>query len=146
MHSPAYFAVMATVHNILLTLIQAILPYLISGASSSPSVSLSVDNTLSTCYCNDSPAWSGPSFHPKDCATAVSQFFLQEVLVHGSVIFEFLAVSGGAQSRYPSQLLPQKFTYGETTRIYHRKPFSRDSEKAISVRIRRIWLIRNTLC
>lgn len=43
----------------------------------------------------------------------MSQFFVQELLVHGDVIFEFLGVGAQPRSRYPSLKTPQKFTYGE---------------------------------
>lgn len=79
-------------------------------------ISLPADDALSTYYCIDSPVWSGPSFLPKNCATAMSQFFVQEMLVHGDVVFEFFAVGARPRSRYPSQHTPQKFTYGEATR------------------------------
>ena len=99
-----------------MTLIQSMLAPLISGAPGA-SISLPIDNPCSTCYCNDSPTWSGPSFFPKNCATAVSQFFVQEINEHGDAVFEFLAVGGRAQSRYPPQLLPKKYTYREITCI-----------------------------
>lgn len=106
---------MTRYHHILFSLV--ISPYLIHGAPTTVPLSLPADDALSTYYCNDSPAWSEPSFTPKDCATAMSQFFVQELFVHGDVIFEFVAVGARPGSRYPSQNMPQKFTYGEPTRI-----------------------------
>lgn len=47
----------------------------------------------------------------------MSQFFLQELLVHGDVVFEFVAVGARGQSRHSLQQTPQKFTYGEPPRI-----------------------------
>lgn len=107
------FAEMTRYRWILLSFLLVIPPYLINGAPTTTPVSLPADDTLSPYYCNDSPAWSGPSFFPKNCATALSQFFLNELLVHGDVLFEFLAVGGQRRSRFPPQQTPQKFTYGE---------------------------------
>lgn len=65
---------------------------------------------------------------PKNCATAISQFFVKEILVHGDVLFEFLAVGGRKESRYPSQKTPQKFTYGELCHFQCCKLLARDYE------------------
>ena len=100
-------------HNILLVILLAISEYLITGAPTTSHITLPADDTLSTVICNDSPAWSGPSFNPRDCATAISKFFAQELLVHEDAILEFQCVGAHAQSRYPPQMTPQKFTYGE---------------------------------
>lgn len=108
---------MTKYHHILLSLPLVVSPYLINGAPTTAPISLPPDDALSTYYCNDSPAWSGPSFYPKDCATAMSQFFVQELLVHGDVLFEFSAVGARPRTRYPSQTTPQKFTYGKPTRV-----------------------------
>lgn len=99
----------------ILSLFLLISPYLINGAPTTAPVSLPADDALSTYYCSDSPAWSGPSFYPKDCAAAMAQFFLQELLVHGDVLFEFLAVGARQRTRYPPQNMPEKFTYGTCT-------------------------------
>ncbi|KAF6226161.1 hypothetical protein HO133_009027 [Letharia lupina] len=101
---------MTKYYRILLSLL-LISSYLIDGAPTMAPISLPADDALSTYYCIDSPAWSEPSFLPKNCATAMSQFFVQEMLVHGDVVFEFHAVGAQPRSRYPSQHTPQKFTY-----------------------------------
>lgn len=111
--SSSPFAIMMSYRHMLLVL--AISASLSKCAPNLQPVSWPADDAPSTYYCNDSPAWSGPSFDPKDCVTAMSQFFLGELLVHGDVLFEFLAVGAQPQSRYPSQNTPQKFAYGETT-------------------------------
>lgn len=100
-------------HILLLLAISASLG---DGAPSTQPALLPADDALSTYYCNDAPAWSGPFFNPKDCVTAMSQFFLYELLRHGDLNFEFLAVGAQPRSRYRSQYTPQKFAYGETTR------------------------------
>lgn len=100
----------------ILLLLLAVSASLGNAAPNTKPTSLPAYHALSTYYCNDSPAWSGPTFNPKDCTTAMSQFFLQRLLVHEDVVFEFLAVGAHPQSDYPSQNTPQKFTYGETTR------------------------------
>lgn len=105
---------MTKCHHIL-SLFLLISPYLINGAPTTAPVSLPADDALSTYYCSDSPAWSGPSFYPKDCTAAMAQFFLQELLVHGDVLFEFLAVGARQRTRYPPQNMPEKFTYGKPT-------------------------------
>ena len=104
-------------HYIFLVILLAISEYLISGAPTTAYISLPADDALSTYSCIDSAAWSGPSFYPRNCATAISQFFVQEVIVHGDADFEFQGVGAHAQSRYPSQMTPQKFTYGELSCI-----------------------------
>ena len=100
-------------HILLLLAISASLG---DGAPNTQPTLSPADDALSTYYCSDAPAWSGPFFNPKDCVTAMSQFFLRELLVHGDLNFEFLAVGAQPQSRYPSQFTPQKFAYGENTR------------------------------
>ena len=100
-------------HYIVLVMLLANSEHLISGAPTTAYISLPADDALSTYSCIDSPAWSGPSFYPKNCATAISQFYMQKALVHQDAIFEFQGVGAHAQSRYPSQMTPQKFTYGE---------------------------------
>ena len=87
--------------------------YLVSGSPTSAFILSPVDDVLSTYYCSDSSAWSGGSFSPRDCATALARFCVNELSVHEDVVFEFLAVGGRAQSRYPSQVTPRKYTYGE---------------------------------
>ena len=106
---------MTKYYHLFFLLLLAILPKPSNAAPKIPPISLPADDALFTYYCNDSPAWSGPSFFPKDCATAVSRFFVRELLVHGNVLFEFLAVGAHPGSRYPSQNTPQKFTYGKNT-------------------------------
>lgn len=113
LQAPSYFATMMKNPHILLLFLQVISFHLISAAPTTTSISLPVDEALSAYHCNDSPDWSGSSFYPKDCKTAISQFFLQEVLVHGDVVFEFEAVGARAQTRYPLQKTPQKFTYSK---------------------------------
>ena len=103
---------MAQYHHFFLSFLIVISPYLIRGAPTSASISLPEDDASPPYYCTDSLAWSGPTFNPKNCATAVSQFYLEN-FERRDVLFEFLAVGGRAQSRYPSQKTPQKFTYGE---------------------------------
>ena len=104
------FAKMTKYLQRLLFFLLAISPNLSNGAPNTQSISLPPGTDLSTYHCNDSPAWSGPSFFPKDCTTAMSQFFVQELLVHDQVVFEFLAVGIRSRSRYPPQQTPQKFT------------------------------------
>ena len=109
------FAIMTkSYQNVLLLLFMS--PYLINGAPTTAPISLPSNDALSTYYCNDSPAWSGPSFFPKDCATAVSRFYVQEILTHEDEVFEFLAIGARPQLRYPSQHTPRKYTYGAPTR------------------------------
>ena len=98
----------------LLSLLLVISACLVSGSPTSASISSPVDDALSNFYCSDSPSWSGPSFFPRDCATALAQFAVNEQLVHEDVPFEFLAVGGRAQSRYASQETPRKYSYGES--------------------------------
>ena len=98
-------------HSSLLSLLLVISAYLVSGWPTSTSIVSPVDDALSTYYCSDSPTWSGPSFFPRDCATALAQFAVNEQLVHEDVVFEFLAVGGRAQSRYASQETPRKYRY-----------------------------------
>ena len=97
----------------LLSLLLTISAYLVSGSPTSASILSPVDDVLSPYYCTDSTTWSGPSFFPRDCATALAQFSVNELFVHEDVIFEFLAVGGRAQSRYASQKTPRKYRYGE---------------------------------
>ncbi len=113
---------------VLLIILLVISPYLTSGAPAAVSILLPADELRSTYYCSDSPDWCGPSFYPKNCATAMAQFFVQELLVHGDAVFEFLAAGGRAQSRYPSQKLPEKFTYGEPPRIQGHRTNALDTE------------------
>ena len=109
------FAIMTkSYQNVLLLLLMS--PYLINGAPTTAPISLPANDALSTYYCNDSPAWSGPSFFPKDCATALSRFYVQEILAHENEVFEFLAIGAHPPSRYPSQHTPRKYTYGAPTR------------------------------
>lgn len=103
---------MTQYHRFFLSLLLVISPYLISGAPTSASISLLKDDALSTYHCTDYPAWNGPSFNPRDCVTAISQFYL-EVFEHRDMLFEFRVIGGRAQSRYPSQRTPQRYTYGE---------------------------------
>ena len=104
---------MTRYHHCFLSLLLAVSPYLISGAHTSASISLPADDALPTYYCSDSPAWSGPLFSPKDCATALAEFLVQKLSVDEDIPFEFLAFDDHARSRYPSQKTPQRFTYGE---------------------------------
>lgn len=104
---------MTQYHRFFLSLILVISPYLISGAPTSASISLPKDDVLSTYHCTDYPAWNGPSFNPRHCVTAASQFYL-EVFEHRDMLFEFRVIGGRAQSRYPSQRTPQRFTFGES--------------------------------
>ena len=97
---------------ILLVFILSISEYLVTGAPTTY-ISSPAEDALSTYLCTDLQTWSTTHFYPKHCATAVSQFFVQELLVHGDAILEFHGVGAHAQSRYPSEMLPQKFTYGE---------------------------------
>ena len=100
-------------YHTFLSLPLVISPYLLNGAPTSDSALLSVDDALYTYYCNDSPTWSGPSFFPRDCATALARFSVGELLVRGDAVFEFLAVDDHARSRYPSQRTPRKYMYGK---------------------------------
>ena len=101
--------------RILHLFLQVFSPLLINGAPTATSVSSLTDDAPYHCY--DSPDWCGPSFTPKNCATAVSQFMVQELLVHEDILFEFLAAGGRKTSRYLSQKTPQKFTYSELSHI-----------------------------
>ena len=96
-----------------LSLLLVISAYLVSGWPTSASKLLPVDDDLSTYHCSDSPTWSSPSFFPRDCATALARFSLDELFVHEDVVFEFLAVGGRAQTRYASQETPRRYAYGE---------------------------------
>ena len=100
-------------HCSLLSLLLIVSAYLVSGSPTSASIVLPVDDALSTYYCSDSPTWSGPSFFPRDCATALARFSVAETLVDEDVVYEFLAVGVRPQSRYVSQETPRKYTYGE---------------------------------
>lgn len=102
-------------HFRLFSLLLVISAYLVSGSPTSAFVLSPVDDFLSTYYCSDSSTWSGPYFFPRDCATALARFLVNERSVHEDVVFEFLAVGGRAQSRYASQETPRKYTYGEFT-------------------------------
>lgn len=99
----------------LLSLLPVISAYLVSGSPTSASTLLPVDDTFSAYHCTDSQTWSGPSFFPRDCATALARFCVSELQVHEDVVFEFLAVGGRAQSGYASQETPRKYTYGTCT-------------------------------
>lgn len=106
-------------HQVFVLLVLLISPYLTSGAPTSASVSLLGDDALSSYYCSDSPTWSGPSFFPKNCATAVARFLVEKRSVHEDMPFEFLAFDDHAQSRYPSQRTPLKFSYGKLPVYLH---------------------------
>ena len=101
-------------HCSLLSLLPIISAYLVKGSPTSASILLPVDDALSTYHCSDSPLWSGPSFFPRDCATALAQFAVNELFLHEHEVFEFLAVGGRAQSRYVSQTTPRKYSYRES--------------------------------
>ena len=105
------FATMTRWHCILISLF--ISPYIIHGVPTTAPLSLPTDNTLPPYTCNDSPAWSGKSFNPRDCATAMSKFFAYKLLVHEDAAFEFLAVGAQPRSGYPLQSTPLRYTYGE---------------------------------
>ncbi len=111
---PIVLAIMTKYYHMLFLLL-TISPRPSNGAPNIPPISTRADDALSTYSCNTSPDWAGPYFFPKDCATAISQFFAQEVLMHGNKAFEFLAVGAHPRTRYPSQNTPRKYTYGETT-------------------------------
>lgn len=117
-------------HQIFVPLLLVISPYLTSGAPTSASVSLSGDDALSTYYCSDSLTWSGPSFFPKNCATAVAMFLVEKHSVHEDMPFEFLAFDDHARSRYPSQRTPQKFSYGKLP-VYIRQIYGRETANYI---------------
>lgn len=109
-------AKMTKYQYILSILLLAISPELSDGAPNGRPIPVAAGDALSTYDCNESPAWSGPSFNPKDCAAAISQFYSHELLVHRNMGFEFLAIGAHPRSRYPSQNTPRKFTHGEHTR------------------------------
>ena len=111
-----YFATMTRYHHILISLF--ISPYIIHGVPTTAPLSLPTDDTLPPYSCNDSPAWSGPAFDPRDCAAAMSQFFAYKLLVHEDTAFEFLAVGGQPRAGYPLQSTPLKFTYGEPVHLH----------------------------
>ena len=99
-------------HCSLLSLLPIFSAYLVKGSPTSASILLPVDDALSAYHCSDSPDWSLPSFFPRDCATALARFSVNELFVHEDVVFEFLAVGGHARSRHASQETPRKYTYG----------------------------------
>ena len=112
-------------NNLLLSLLLVFSPCLINGAPTKAPILSPADGALPAYHCNDAPAWVGPTFTPKHCATAMAQFFVQKLLVHGDVVFEFQAASARSGPRYPPQKTPQKFTYGELTRVSVRYLHSR---------------------
>lgn len=124
-------------HQIFVPLLLVISPYLTSGAPTSASVSLSGDDALSTYYCSDSPTWSGPSFFPKNCATAVARFLVEKLSVHEDMPFEFLAFDDHARSRYPSQRTPQKFSFGKLP-VYLRQTYDCETANCISIYLQEI--------
>lgn len=50
----------------------------------------------------------------------MSQFFVQELLVHGDAIFEFRAAGAQPRTRYPLEDTPLKFEYGEPVHLRSR--------------------------
>ena len=95
-------------------------PYLVHGVPTAMPLSIQTDDTPLPYTCTDSPAWSGTSFNPRNCATAMSQFFVQELLVHGDAVFEFRAVGAQPRTRYPLEDTPIKFEHGEPVHVRSR--------------------------
>ena len=127
-------------HCSLLSLLVVVSAYLVSGSPTSASILLPVDDALSTYYCSDSPNWSGPSFFPRHCATALARFSVAETLVDEDVVYEFLAVGGRAQSRYVSQQTPRKYTYGEFA-VHDPQTYSQETPECIPAIKCGRWLI-----
>ena len=112
------FTAMTRYHHILISLF--ILRYIVHGVPTTAPLSLPTDDDLPPYTCDDSPAWSGPSFNPRHCTTAMSRFFAYKLLVHEDAAFEFLAVGGQPRTGYPLQSTPLRFTYGEPFHLQSR--------------------------
>lgn len=99
--------------RLLSTIMVSLTALLINGVPVATTDGLRANESLSTCYCNSSPDWISRSFFPKDCATTISQFFLEELVQWGETPFEFKAMGVHPVTRLPTQSLPRKYIYGK---------------------------------